>query len=98
MSSRNVLLLPNQRKEATLISKTLFESLKLAATYTIENLKAWVVDSINKNSELQVEYFEIVDDKELMPISSWKEEKEKVGCIAVKVGAIRLIDNIHYNS
>jgi pantoate--beta-alanine ligase len=98
MSSRNVLLLPNQRKEATLISKTLFESQKLAATYTIENLKTWVVDTINKNSELQVEYFEIVDDKELMPISSWKEEKEKVGCIAVKVGTIRLIDNIHYNS
>jgi pantoate--beta-alanine ligase len=98
MSSRNVLLLPNQRKEATLISKTLFESQKLASTYTIENLKTWVVDTINKNSELQVEYFEIVDDKDLIPIFSWKEEQEKVGCIAVKVGAIRLIDNIHYNS
>jgi pantoate--beta-alanine ligase len=96
MSSRNVLLLPNQRKEATLISKTLFESQKLAESYDVENLKAWVIDTINKNSELKVEYFEIVDDVDLMPIKSWMEQNEKVGCIAVKVGNVRLIDNIRY--
>lgn len=96
MSSRNVLLLPNQRKEATLISKTLFESQKLADSYDVENLKTWVIDTINKNSELKVEYFEIVDDVNLMPVKSWDEMTEKVGCIAVKVGNIRLIDNIRY--
>lgn len=97
MSSRNVLLLPNQRKEATLISKTLFESLNLAKKLSTTELKTWVVDNINKSAELKVEYFEIVDDTELLPISSWNEPKEKVGCIAVKVGNIRLIDNIRYN-
>jgi pantoate--beta-alanine ligase len=96
MSSRNVLLLPNQRKEATHISKTLFESQKLADNYEIEKLKAWVIDTVNKNSELEVEYFEIVDDINLMPVNSWKEQKKKVGCIAVKVGNLRLIDNIRY--
>ena len=98
MSSRNVLLLPNQRKEATFISKTLFESQKLAESLDIKNLKTWVIDTINKNSELEVEYFEISDDVDLKPISSWNEQKSKVGCIAVKVGNIRLIDNIRYNS
>jgi len=98
MSSRNVLLLPNQRKEATFISKTLFESQKLTVNQNVENLKTWVIDTINKNSELEVEYFEISDDVDLKPISSWNEQKAKVGCVAVKVGNIRLIDNIRYNS
>ena len=96
MSSRNVLLLPNQRKEATLISQTLFESQKLANTYEVKKLKAWVIDTVNKNSELEVEYFEIVDDVDLMSITSWDQQIGKVGCIAVKVGNIRLIDNIRY--
>ena len=97
MSSRNVLLLPNQRKEAALISKTLFESQQMRGSYTIEKLKAWVVDTINKNSELEVEYFEIVDDTYLMAVSAWEVPKTKVGCIAVRVGKIRLIDNVRYN-
>lgn len=97
MSSRNVLLLPNQRKEASLISKILFESQKITARYNVKELRAWVVDAINKSPELNVEYFEIVDDTDLLPVSSWNEPKAKVGCIAVKVGNIRLIDNVRYN-
>lgn len=97
MSSRNTLLSPVQRMNAPVISQTLFESQKLAEKIDVEKLKAWVIDTINKNSELKVEYFEIVDDTDLMPISSWKEPKSKVGCIAVKVGNIRLIDNVRYN-
>ena len=97
MSSRNMLLSPTQRASAPLISKTLFESKELAKSYSIEKLKQWVIESVNKNPELEVEYFEIADDTDLMPIESWDEPKIKVGCIAVKVGKIRLIDNIRYN-
>lgn len=97
MSSRNALLSPIQRRNVPVISQTLFESRKLAEKTEVEKLKKWVVDTINKNSELKVEYFEIVDDTELMPILSWEEPKSKVGCIAVKVGNIRLIDNVRYN-
>ncbi|MDP4275322.1 MAG: pantoate--beta-alanine ligase [Bacteroidota bacterium] len=57
-----------------------------------------MIAQINANPFLEVEYFEIVDDVELMPIADWTEKKNKVGCIAVKVGAIRLIDNIRFNS
>jgi pantoate--beta-alanine ligase len=97
MSSRNTLLSPVQRKNAPVISQTLFESQKLAEKTEVGKLKTWVIDTINKNPELKVEYFEIVGDADLMPISSWNEPKSKVGCIAVKVGNIRLIDNIRYN-
>ncbi len=98
MSSRNMRLTPAQRNSSVLISQTLFESKKLNRTLTIDQLIAWVIERINKNVELNVEYFEIVDDVHLIPIHSWDEHNDKVGCIAVKVGNIRLIDNIRYNS
>jgi pantoate--beta-alanine ligase len=98
MSSRNRLLDTNQRKQAVLISVTLFESLKKAGELSISELKNWVVNKINENPELDVEYFEIVDDTSLLPVKSWESPNHKVGCIAVKVGKIRLIDNIKYNS
>jgi pantoate--beta-alanine ligase len=43
-----------------------------------------------------VEYFEVVDDVTLMPVHSWEGPKNIIGCIAVNVGKIRLIDNIKY--
>jgi pantoate--beta-alanine ligase len=98
MSSRNIRLTPSQRKSSVLISQTLFESKKIGQTLAIDKLIEWVIETINKNSELSVEYFEIVDDVSLMTIHSWDEPNKKVGCIAVKVGPIRLIDNIRYNS
>jgi pantothenate synthetase len=53
---------------------------------TIENLEGFIV-----------EYFNIVDDKELKPVTAkaqMKKGKRYFGCIAVKAGKIRLIDNI----
>ncbi|MDP4187006.1 MAG: pantoate--beta-alanine ligase [Bacteroidota bacterium] len=98
MSSRNALLSQDQRKNAVQISQTLFKAREIALNYSVEDLKKWVIAQINANPFLEVEYFEIVDDVELMPIADWTEKKNKVGCIAVKVGAIRLIDNIRFNS
>lgn len=97
MSSRNTLLNSEQRKNAVLISKTLFESRTLIPNFDIKSLIEWVVKTINLNPELEVEYFEIVNDKNLMPVESWNDPAGKIGCIAVKVGKIRLIDNIRYN-
>jgi pantoate--beta-alanine ligase len=96
MSSRNVLLTPVQRKNAANISRILFESKQMAKNCSVETLRNWVISTINENSDLITEYFEIVDDLNLLPVSSWNEPCNKVGCIAVKVGKIRLIDNIRY--
>jgi pantothenate synthetase (EC 6.3.2.1) len=96
MSSRNLLLTEDQRKNASKISETLFKACNLAADLSVNELKDWVVDEINKNPYLSVEYFEIVDDTYLQPIKSWNENKVKVGCITVQVGKIRLIDNITF--
>lgn len=96
MSSRNARLNKSQREEAVFISKTLFESKDIQKKYTVEALKHWVTDNINVHSELQTEYFDIVDGFTLQSIQNWEETKYPVGCIAVFAGDIRLIDNIAY--
>ena len=96
MSSRNLLLGENERKNAPLIHKTLTIAKAMSNQYSIVDLKKWVVSQINSNLYLKVEYFEIVDDIYLQPMADWSSDTEKVGCIAVKAGNIRLIDNIRF--
>ncbi len=97
MSSRNELLSPDGRKNAALIYKTLKEAKNLTGEKSVNELKKWVAESLNKNPWLEVEYFEIVDEDHLMPVKSWEEKTNKVGCIAVFCEKIRLIDNIVLN-
>ncbi len=94
MSSRNELLSAEQRENAALISQTLFAAKQLGTKKNVQELANWVVDTINQNPFLDVEYFEIVDDEQLHAVNDWNEENTKVGCIAVFCGKIRLIDNI----
>lgn len=97
MSSRNLLLGKNERLNAPLIHQVLTKAVSLQNQYSVAGLNKWVIDQINANEFLNVEYFEIVDDVELMQINDWNEKSNKVGCIAVKAGNIRLIDNIRFN-
>lgn len=94
MSSRNMLLTPDQRKSSPLIAKTLFEARNKKEQFSVKELMRWVVNQINSDPLLNVEYFEIANAKTLEPIGDWSESAEAVGCIAVQVGDVRLIDNI----
>nr|WP_319511463.1 pantoate--beta-alanine ligase [uncultured Draconibacterium sp.] len=94
MSSRNELLTEEQRKNAVVISETLFKAKELKTQKSVQEITDWVTETINKNPFLDVEYFEIVDDEQLQPVKNWNEDSTKVGCIAVFCGKIRLIDNI----
>jgi len=96
MSSRNSRLNENQRKQAVVISKTLFESKEKQHILPVPELKQWVINQINTASELQVEYFEIVNGFTLQPIAKWEDTNYPVGCVAVFAGEVRLIDNITY--
>lgn len=97
MSSRNELLSSEERKNAAVISETLRKAKKLISEKSVEELKIWVVEKINKNPYLDVEYFEIVEDEQLQPVRNWKAKNTKVGCVAAFCGKIRLIDNIVFN-
>ncbi len=97
MSSRNELLTVEERKNASIISHTLFKSRELTEDKSVNELKRWITETINKNPYLTVEYVEIVDDIQLQPIKSWDEKTVKVCCVAVFCGKVRLIDNIVFN-
>jgi len=96
MSSRNMLLTKEEREHVSLISKTLFEAREIAKKLNVEETKNWVIQQINSDSLLKVEYFEIVNDVNLESIHDWSQNNNKVGCIAVHVGNIRLIDNVRF--
>jgi pantoate--beta-alanine ligase len=98
MSSRNALLSTEQRQHAPLIYKTLKDALHLRESYTIDQLKHWVSETINSNPQLKLEYFEIVDSTDLKAVSSWHEKKAIIACIAARAGKIRLIDNLKFSS
>jgi pantoate--beta-alanine ligase len=97
MSSRNELLSAEERKNAAEISKTLFKAKELAGEKSVKELENWIVETINKNKYLSVEYVDIVDDIQLQPVKSWNEKAVKVCCVAVFCGRVRLIDNIVFN-
>lgn len=96
MSSRNERLSEEECKKAAKISEVLFESRNFASEKSPKELTQWVVDAINKENGLEVEYYDIVDAASLQSVEKWNDNC--VGCIAVFCGDVRLIDNIRYNS
>lgn len=96
LSSRNSLLADDEREIAPVIYMTLKESLNRAKWDTVEGTKKWVIEQLDSNNKIKCDYFEIVDSLTLQPIISWSDSTDIQGCIAVKLGAIRLIDNISF--
>lgn len=99
MSSRNRLLEPEMRRSAPVIFKTISGASSMLKDHEISRIKKYVIDAIEKTNGFSVEYFEIADDEELIPVRSKKEikkERHYYGCIAVRAGRIRLIDNIEF--
>lgn len=99
MSSRNTLLDPAIRKEAPVIFKTISEASCMVTNHDIPFIKDFVKKTIENKENFKVEYFEIADERELKTVASVNERRKGVryyGCIAVKAGNIRLIDNIEF--
>jgi len=97
MSSRNQLLTPGQRAAAPHIHAVLQKARSLKNSKSPRALQTMVKEAINNHPLMQLEYFEIVDDQTLKPISSWDNPANKVGCIAVHLSEVRLIDNIYFD-
>lgn len=96
LSSRNTRLTPEQREKAPLIARTLKESVALAEGKSVSEVIKYVVDTINSDPVMEVEYYEIVDGNTLESINDWSETDYPVGCVTVYCGEVRLIDNIKY--
>ena len=94
MSSRNNLLKSVELNQASHIYKSLEYVFKNAYKLTIPQLKTDVRSLIESQSQLELEYFEIVSTETLHPIGSLLEKGNNAACIAVSISGVRLIDNI----
>ena len=99
MSSRNTLLEACERENAPVIHRTLSEAADMLDVKDIQEIRNYIFSTIEEKTGFQVEYFEIVDDRKLIPLKSkiqMRKGDRYYGCIAVRAGKIRLIDNIEF--
>lgn len=92
MSSRNVYLNPEERKQATILYQALQE-VKTKNFATAQEIRHFVRERINTQPKARIEYVETLTYPSLDPIDQIKGEKIIVA-VAVRFGKTRLIDNI----
>lgn len=99
MSSRNLRLDEAERSLAINISRVLFHVRdKYHQFESVGEVKEYVLHQLSDIHHIKVEYFDIVDEKNLQPVTSLRTPARKVGCIAAWIGSVRLIDNVNINS
>lgn len=97
MSSRNRRLTKAGRAAAPFIYQTLQKAVQMKHSHTPEEVKEFVISEINNHPLMEAEYFEIVEDQNIHNIKSWKTKANIIGCIAVQLNGLRLIDNVYFN-
>ncbi|MBN1142837.1 MAG: pantoate--beta-alanine ligase [Bacteroidales bacterium] len=99
MSSRNMLLSGDDRKRALVLSQSLFLGReRMKQGHPVVEVKKYVEDQVNSAEGVDLEYFEIIDSTTLLPAQQWYAGRDVIGCIAARVGKVRLIDNINFSS
>jgi pantoate--beta-alanine ligase len=93
MSSRNIRLNSEERKQALQLSKALFFVKENASVLSVKELKEKVNEMLSGYDLIKTDYFEIADSETLQPVDTVISDKT-VACIAAFVGKVRLIDNI----
>ena len=94
MSSRNTRLTDTQRQEAPFIYKTLKKAAAQFKTKSVSEINKWDENQFDKNTVLNLEYFEIADENTLQSISKKENNNKYRAFIAVYADKVRLIDNI----
>jgi pantoate--beta-alanine ligase len=98
MSSRNLLLTPEQRKKAPVIYSALSEGNEWQKSNTIVSAIKRVITMIESIGGFEVQYFEIVHPDTLRPVTETSRVKGMRACIAVLTGGPRLIDNMEFDA
>ena len=97
MSSRNMRLTTELRKEAPFIYKTLKTAKAKFVNHSAKTVVEWVEKQFSKNNSLKLEYFTIADATTLKNFNRKAKNKSYRAFIAVYADDIRLIDNIALN-
>ncbi|GHV72185.1 pantothenate synthetase [Bacteroidia bacterium] len=96
MSSRNVRLSVEDRRIAPQIHKILRDARDLVGIFEPDKLKGFVIDQLKHIPRTKLDYFEIVDSKTLRPIQQWQASSRSIGCVAIYLSDVRLIDNVKF--
>lgn len=95
MSSRNRRLSERERY----IASRLYESLRIAQRMlidgkSIQEIQHEAIANISKHKDFKVEYFEVVQLRDLQGILKADGQEDLAICVAAYLGQVRLIDNI----
>jgi pantoate--beta-alanine ligase len=96
MSSRNIHLSPEDRKNALVLSGALQYVKDHFSEYTIEELLEKATAMIRDTPGVELDYFTIANGDTLFPEYN-KQAADLVALVAAKVGETRLIDNMMLN-
>ena len=94
LSSRNYLLSKKERKIAPILYETLIKVKNEIKNYEIKSIIINTQNKFKSIPSLKLEYLEIREALSLRKIKKIKKQKKYRAFIAVKIGKIRLIDNI----
>lgn len=93
LSSRNERLSEKEKDDALAIYQSLSWAMQNTRNYTPSQLEAMVALKIEE-SELELEYVEIVNEENLKPIENWDDTKKARIFMAAHISGVRLIDNV----
>ena len=92
MSSRNVRLTEEEKKNAAGIFKTLQWMKERVPSFSLEELKMQAMQKLNSIPGVTVDYLEICDAESFYPAT--QAGKNQVAVTAVSISGVRLLDNI----
>ncbi len=97
MSSRNMRLSDEGKKEASHIYKALKFVRDNKSNYSVKEIKQKAIDQIQATGKLEVEYLEIAAAVTLNPVDEWSDSENMRCFTAVFCEGVRLIDNVAIN-
>ncbi len=98
LSSRNLRISPDNRKQATLFYKALIKARELLTGGSdLGTIKEFIGNLFPADSVLQLEYFELFNADTFELIAEYRNQPNLAFCIAGYCGKVRLIDNLLIN-
>ncbi len=93
LSSRNRYLGPEERAAAPLLYQTL-QAVKNSVWKSAAEAETWAASQIQANPAFRLDYFQVLNGRDLSPIGEIAEEQAPVAFVAAFLGTTRLIDNV----
>lgn len=96
LSSRNIFLSENERRDARVISRSLHDAQALIQSGERDTKKIiqGIHETMNEVTTVTPDYVSIVDPQSLRPLDTLRSGRKALIAIAARVGKTRLIDNI----